>query len=81
MANALHKVLMLPFPRLGLYLQLLGMVYLRQGDLDTSFEYYQRALANYSATVGDHYYPPAKFVLSSLSITPTATKSKPRGEL
>ncbi|KAI4234364.1 MAG: hypothetical protein LQ349_003855 [Xanthoria aureola] len=42
--------------KLGLHLQLSGLVYLRKGDQDTSFQYYQRALANYRATVGDHHY-------------------------
>lgn len=50
------RLLILFLNRLGLYLQLSGLVYLRKGDQDTSFQYYQRALANYRATVGDHYY-------------------------
>ena len=32
------------------------MIYFRKHDLEASFDFLQRALANYRATVGDHYY-------------------------
>ena len=42
--------------RLGFYLQLSGAINVRKGNRDKGFDYYQRALVNYRATVGDHYY-------------------------
>lgn len=42
--------------RLGFHTELLGMAYQQQGDGNIAHELFQRALANYRATVGSHYH-------------------------
>ncbi|KAF4633455.1 hypothetical protein G7Y89_g4662 [Cudoniella acicularis] len=42
--------------KLGYFLQILGNIYSKKGNGEEAGKLYQRALSNYRATVGDHFY-------------------------